>query len=460
SFDLADIGYTDPVRFIKVVDISDEDSFGSSDADGFDLAGIEVLSCDTNGEPTQCIADLNLLENPGFENPVVNDNAGWDIFASGFSGLEWFVDWITPVGAPDDANAELHAGVNAWLASEGDQYIELDSDYDGPGGPLNGESASTKISQTVDTVVGETYTLTYDFSPRPGTGSADNVLKVLVNGVEVKSHSADGSGNVNTDWDTFSYSFVATGTTTTIAFSDDGTPNSNGTFLDDTSFECVPESVIPGPNDNFSIQGNKTEVISDVEDGGEGWTIYLLDLADEVETLSVDSESNTGTDSSALTSGDMYLVQVSGTYKFGDTNRRADAEYSSETGDWTDAGEPHGDKLDLLIDGNLQNWGAYTSTHTYYTFIEGDGSTVNFRIDDEPRTDNDGMLTVKIYELDGLMSDVTDSNGNYSFENLDGGDYFVFEESQDGWEQIGPDSRSTDHCTFSFVEGSETQSET
>jgi hypothetical protein len=197
-------------------------------------------------EPTEpedpapvCEVDVNLLTNGGFESPVVVNAAGWDIFnLTTYPGFGWVVAWMNGGGAPALASLEIHGGVNGWLATEGDQYAELDSDFDGPGGSINGEAASVAISQTVPTTLGQNYSLSWSFSPRPGTAADQNVLEVLVDNVVVKTNTAAGAAN--TVWTADNYAFVGTGAPVTVTFRDAGISNSEGTFLDNVSLNCRP----------------------------------------------------------------------------------------------------------------------------------------------------------------------------------------------------------------------------
>ncbi|HMQ01875.1 MAG TPA: hypothetical protein PKD79_02270 [Candidatus Doudnabacteria bacterium] len=194
--------------------------------------------------PTPEPCGTELVKNGGFESPSIVHAAGWNIVPSGTAGLEWEVEWVAPNGsAPATANAELHAGVNGWLPQAGSQYTELDSDYDGPGGSLNGEPASVKISQTLTTVIGAKYDIEFYTSPRPGKGEDDNKIKFYWGGVEKDEIVEDGSANGNTVWTKHTYSLTATSTSTVIAFADAGNPESHGSFLDSVSVkeECPPE---------------------------------------------------------------------------------------------------------------------------------------------------------------------------------------------------------------------------
>lgn len=177
--------------------------------------------------------------NGSFETPIVNAPALWDIFITA-SVPGWTIEWM-PSSGSGDPKLELHRGVNGWLPQEGLQYAELDTDWDGPGGGINNEAASVRISQNVPTKTECTYTFSYQFSPRPGTATGDNHLKAFWNGSEVGDHT--GAGGSQTNWTQYSHTVVATGVSTAIKFEDHGTPNSLGTFLDNvvvTEDSCPP----------------------------------------------------------------------------------------------------------------------------------------------------------------------------------------------------------------------------
>ena len=184
----------------------------------------------------------NLVVNGGFEQPAVETSQLWDIFLSGSSGLGWTIEWESSVPSsfggysrPDPAFLELQHGVNGWLPQEGEQYAELDTDWDGPGGSLNNEPASVRIWQDLPTEPGAQYELKFYFSPRPGAGDEENILKVKWNGTVIDTISRSGVGNSNTDWAEYTYTLTATDYTTRLEFSDGGIANSLGTFLDNVS---------------------------------------------------------------------------------------------------------------------------------------------------------------------------------------------------------------------------------
>ncbi|QQR79175.1 MAG: DUF642 domain-containing protein [Candidatus Moraniibacteriota bacterium] len=172
----------------------------------------------------------NLITNGGFENPEVTDPNQWQIFDNSTGGLAWDVQWVTSGGGrPALAKIEYHEGVLG-AAAEGDQYTELDSDWGGPSDPQTGEPASIRIKQSIPTVAGKKYRLSFQYSPRPNTAASENVLEVKANGVLLDTVSTAGGGAIA--WTPHTYDFFATGATTEISFADLGTENSLGTFLD------------------------------------------------------------------------------------------------------------------------------------------------------------------------------------------------------------------------------------
>lgn len=180
-----------------------------------------------------CDISGSILVNGGFENPAV-ENYAWNIYET-IPG--WTVSWMPASGNGSVANFELQRGL--WNAYEANQYIELDSDFDGPDGSISGEAGSTIISQEIATVPGVTYTVKFAFAGRPGTSIEENGLQFYVDGVEWGAPLWMGNLNgTQPNWTVFTKTFTAVKTSTVISFADVGISNSVGTFLDDVSITC------------------------------------------------------------------------------------------------------------------------------------------------------------------------------------------------------------------------------
>jgi len=183
-----------------------------------------------------CVEQENLVHNISFEAPVVATPQLWDIYPSPVGG--WNVDWRADVPAtynsvnrPTPANLEYHRGVLG-LAYEGQQYVELDSDWDGPSGGLNNEPASVTIYQNIPTTAGNNYKLRFAFAPRPNTPANNNRLEVKWGGNVVWDSGTVAGGGGSIAWQYMQLDVAATGSSTELRFTDLGTADSYGTFLD------------------------------------------------------------------------------------------------------------------------------------------------------------------------------------------------------------------------------------
>lgn len=229
-----------------------------------------IVGCHPDPDPNPEVpCGENMILNGDFEIPVVSGS--WDIYDSYIDGLMWTVKWMPGSDEfggqyrPKTAPLELQRNVNDWLAYSGNQYAELDTDWDGPTGSLNGEPGSVKIYQDLITEPGKEYQATFYFSPRPGTTLEDNVLQFSWDGSVVDTISEAGGSNVN--WTIHTYTLTATDTTTRVQFADLGTPNSLGVFLDNVFVaeicQEIPEPCQVGPGwashvESYS-QGNRKD---------------------------------------------------------------------------------------------------------------------------------------------------------------------------------------------------------
>lgn len=260
---------------------------GDEACDGQDGTPQGSICSDACTIETSCDENEEFIVNGGFESPIVTNSAGWDIYTSLQSG--WNTQWtsLTPssfnsVIRPQNALLEIQKGI--WTPAEGVQYAELDTDWDGPNGSLNGEPASVMIYQDIPTTPGKQYNVIFSFSPRPDTGSTNNILELRWGGNVADTISGAGSGN--TSWVPKSYSFVATSTLTRLQFADGGTQDSLGTFLDKVSVKCenqvtprCGDGVVNGDEecDGTVNCSDECEVISDEPVHGEICAVKYFD---------------------------------------------------------------------------------------------------------------------------------------------------------------------------------------
>jgi hypothetical protein len=163
----------------------------------------------------------NLVNNGSFElgDPSQVPGAGaWNLYDN-------------PVGwtVTGPSGLELRNGV-AGTAQDGNVFAELDS------------AGNVTISQTLDTVAGKTYDLSFWYSDRPGTGAATNGMTFSAGSLSGTLDGHDNTGSDN-DWHLYTGQFVASQTgPTTLTFAAGGISDSYGESLDNIRVTAaVPE---------------------------------------------------------------------------------------------------------------------------------------------------------------------------------------------------------------------------
>lgn len=200
------------------------------DIDTYYIVGFNAPICDES---------INLIKNGDFETPEVN--GGWQYFDNA-SFENWTILWRDTT---NPGNLELQKSVKSWNQLPGsNQYAELDTH----GRPDSSETSVT-IFQDIQTCPGRHYNLSFAFSPRPEQGLSENILNVTILNesydiIATNEYTADGSSLDDTDWTMYTIEFVADSCLTRIQFTDRGSPNQLGTFLDNVSLHaiCDPEN--------------------------------------------------------------------------------------------------------------------------------------------------------------------------------------------------------------------------
>ena len=154
-------------------------------------------------------AGVNLVVNGSFENP--------DIPTGSYNSI---LGWTT-----SGAGVEIRDNV-VGTAYDGDQFAELDS-----------LSNSAIFQNVANTVAGQSYLLSFAYSPRIDQLSLTNGISAYWNGVLVDSVTADGGSSNN--WTMFNYLVTGTGNDV-LQFAAVGTDDSLGGNLDAVSVSAVP----------------------------------------------------------------------------------------------------------------------------------------------------------------------------------------------------------------------------
>ncbi|WP_224248231.1 sialate O-acetylesterase [Hyalangium gracile] len=167
---------------------------------------------------------VGLLVNSGFEAQRISTSVGIPAVRNGGGTVTGALKGWTDVGYGVTLVRSHAFGTNTALASEGSQWLSLKNGYYNYG---NGAA-----TQTFPTVVGRTYTVTFNYAAlSAGTGAVSSFW-VGVNGVAVSSHSVSTQGTpayFMTPWQTHTFSFVANSPLTAVGFA--SLDANDGTFF-------------------------------------------------------------------------------------------------------------------------------------------------------------------------------------------------------------------------------------
>lgn len=192
------------------------------------------------------------FEDGNFANPYNEVYAGDATTINGWKVESGSVDLIT----------------SYWAASEGDQSIDL-----------NGLEAGA-ISQTLTTVAGHAYTVSFDLAGNPDGGPAVKTLTIAATGGVTTPYSFDTTGHSTVSkesmgWEQRTYGFTATGTSTTLTFTSTTTEGAQwfGPALDNVTIaESLPTTKDQCKNNGWKSYGtlfkNQGDCVSFVATGG------------------------------------------------------------------------------------------------------------------------------------------------------------------------------------------------
>jgi hypothetical protein len=168
-------------------------------------------------------APVNLVVNGSFED--ISSAAGVQQLASG----TWDTFASLPGWSSNNNGIEVRNNV-AGTAFDGNQFVELDA------------ARNSIAYQSISTVLGQAYDLSFYFSPRPGVTFPNdtNNIEIYWNGTLLQT--ASGLGGAVNNWQRFSFTVTGSGSDT-IRFQAAGASDSFGGSLDMVSLAAsqVPE---------------------------------------------------------------------------------------------------------------------------------------------------------------------------------------------------------------------------
>ena len=183
-------------------------------------------------------AVANLIQDPGFETPVLPTGALAQNYSTGQSIGPWNVVGVS--GNVTVLSTSFTQFGFTFDAEEGVQWLDLTG---------LSSNAATGVAQTVPTVIGTTYELGFSVGNIVDPGGAfgtTSTVDVSVNGTKILgATNTEGTGQTKQVWKQFTVQFKATKSTSTLQFinGDPITDNSNG--LDAITLTKVAGPPIP-----------------------------------------------------------------------------------------------------------------------------------------------------------------------------------------------------------------------
>lgn len=133
------------------------------------------------------------------------------------------------------------------VAIKGSAYVQFAGGVGSPAAQANtfasfgagGTAGTETLSQTLGTVAGRTYNLSFDY----GSFSSDQTVTLFVGGAQIGSYTGTGTNNLDTIFNTATYSFTGTGNPTSILFSVVTALNDDrDALVDNVSVSAVPDA--------------------------------------------------------------------------------------------------------------------------------------------------------------------------------------------------------------------------
>lgn len=158
---------------------------------------------------------VNLVVNGGFES-VTQRPGTWGVYKA--------IDgWTTASGSGIEIRDRVRGS-----AFEGSNFAELDS------------HRNSTMQQTLATVAGQSYTLSFEYAARPGVASSSNPISVWWDDLLLGTAVASGIGHKDNVWTTYAFTVLGTGSDV-LRFGAVGKSDSYGGSLDAVAVSPVPE---------------------------------------------------------------------------------------------------------------------------------------------------------------------------------------------------------------------------
>ena len=157
----------------------------------------------------------NLVVDGSFEDQL-QAAGSWTVY-SAING------WTTVGGSGIEVRNQV-----AGNAFDGANYVELDS------------TSNSAMAQTLTTVAGAQYSLSFAYAARAGVSAGSNPIEVLWNGLSLATVTANGNGQSGNAWQLFDYVVTGSGSDT-LGFRAVGVSDSYGGSLDAVTVTAVPE---------------------------------------------------------------------------------------------------------------------------------------------------------------------------------------------------------------------------
>jgi hypothetical protein len=177
------------------------------------------------------LSAANLIQNPGFEAPVVG--VPFVTFAASNFIPGW--TWAGPGSGLIVRTDYTENGFWRFPAAAGQNALDLTG---------SGWTGNNVVYQDVPTTIGQQYLLSFYLGNQDnnlGPYIADSTMEVLMNGSIFLNPSYGFNGGNSVRWLQFSGYYTATQTTTRIAFRNVTSSNDWFLGLDEVTFEAVPE---------------------------------------------------------------------------------------------------------------------------------------------------------------------------------------------------------------------------